>query len=358
MATPPEVLFHRYFQITCPRRAPVRPEDPDDRSYRGKHDVSRLPSDVQLFFTRLQQGMNEALRNEKQNVPEHQDHPPFHFDYVDSDTENALAFQYEGHSFIGITIPLVYRLWDVCLRLSGSQTITSLVGLDRNGCDREAMHVVLLQILTSLVVSHEYTHHVHGHLSADGARSVEHQEIGDSGARGSLEEQIIEADADGYAVYHVLANLIDASARSAVDLLRLADEPAGRQDQVLFACFVIAVAAHLFLRPAPALDQVGIYKLSHPPQAARMNLIMHNAIAWCWQNRPQLATWMTVERFQLLMAAAAEATPGAGGAAIWTAQTEFLKSAEGDAYFRKLDAGVKAHVQSLGPEQADAVQPL
>jgi len=43
---------------------------------------------------------------------------------------------------------------------------------------------------------------------------------------------------------------------------------------------------------------------------------------------------------------------------IWTAQTEFLKSDEGDAYFRKLDAGVKAHAQSLGQRQADAVQLL
>jgi len=64
----------------------------------------------------------------------------------------------------------------------------------------------------------------------------------------------------------------------------------------------------------PALDQVRIYKLSRSPQAARMNLIMHNAIAWSRQNRPQLAAWMTVERLRLLMAAAAETTLGAGGA--------------------------------------------
>jgi hypothetical protein len=347
LATPPEVLFHRYFQIMSPHQAPVRPEDADNRRYRGKQDLSLLPADQQSFLSRLQQGMNEALRNEKQNVPEHTDHPPFHFDSIDSKTENAAAFQYEGYSFIGATIPLIYRLWDVGLRLSRSERIIALLRLDLAGDDREALHIVLLQILTSLIVSHEYTHQVHGHVSPDGPRSAEYEEILDSGESGSLEEQILEADADGYAVYHVLANLIDGPARSAVDLLRLAGEAAERQDQVLLSCFVLAVAAYLFLRPAPTLDSVNIYRLTHPPQAARMNLIMHDAIAWCKQNRPHLVAWMTVERFQVLMAAVAEAMLGKGGSANWQAQSEFLRSADGDAYFRRVDAGVKAHVQAL-----------
>ena len=75
-----------------------------------------------------------------------------------------------------------------------------------------------------------------------------------------------------------------------------------------------------------------------------MNLVMHNAITWCQQNRRHLVARMTIERFQILMKAAAEATLGATGAAIWQAQYEFLKSAAGAAYFRKLDGRLEAYV--------------
>jgi hypothetical protein len=99
LGDPPEVLFHRYFQQREPHRAPVRPEDPDPRVYRGKHSLNGLPPEVQSFFVRLQDGFTTALCNEKQGVPEHVEHPPFHLDYIDSDIQNALAFQYEGIRF-------------------------------------------------------------------------------------------------------------------------------------------------------------------------------------------------------------------------------------------------------------------
>jgi hypothetical protein len=79
-----------------------------------------------------------------------------------------------------------------------------------------------------------------------------------------------------------------------------------------------------------------------------MNLLMHQAIAWCKQNRPDLVAWMTTEKFPLLMAAAAEAILGQAGTTVWQAQNEFLRSRDGDEYFRKLDTGLKAHITSLG----------
>jgi hypothetical protein len=100
MSTPPEVLFHRYFQ---------RPEiSPTDRqAYKGKKDLDALHPTFRPLLASIQEALNEALRNEKKNVAEHVSHPPFYFDYVDSIVANALAFRFESWSFIGITMPLV-----------------------------------------------------------------------------------------------------------------------------------------------------------------------------------------------------------------------------------------------------------
>ncbi len=92
MGVPPEVLFHRYFQN------PARHPD-NRRAYRGKQDLDTLPQPLAAFLSDVQNALNEALRNEKQNVLEHVNHPPFHFDYIDSDVSNALAFGVPDYSF-------------------------------------------------------------------------------------------------------------------------------------------------------------------------------------------------------------------------------------------------------------------
>jgi hypothetical protein len=112
-------LFHRYFQN------PAR--HPDDRFARGKQDLAALPRALAAFLSDVQNALNEALSNEKQSVPEHVDHPPFHFDYIDSVVSNALAFRVPDYSFIGITMPLINTLWDSCVELSKSNAVGALL---------------------------------------------------------------------------------------------------------------------------------------------------------------------------------------------------------------------------------------
>jgi len=121
-------LFSRFFQELYPYRAPVRPEDPDLRPYRGRSDLSRLTPTLQDQLRGIQSTFNEALRHEKRDVPEHVDHPPFHVDYVDSGIQNALAFRYAGYSFIAITVPLICAMSDACLLLSKSAELVRLLG--------------------------------------------------------------------------------------------------------------------------------------------------------------------------------------------------------------------------------------
>src|SRR5437016_2637653 len=97
MSIPPEVAFDRYVR--------------DHTPYIGKKDLGRLTQpELGSLLSLIQEVLNEGLLNEKRDVPEHVDHPPFHLDYIDSDTANAHAFPHEDYSFIGITMGLIYDL--------------------------------------------------------------------------------------------------------------------------------------------------------------------------------------------------------------------------------------------------------
>jgi hypothetical protein len=338
MSLPPEVLFHRYFQTLA---------GSDRATYRGKEDLTHLqPPEFQSLLGALQEALNEGLRDIPQ-IPKHKNHALLHVDYIDSNVPNALAFSHEGYSFIGITIPLIDILWDVCAKLSESEEIVAVLGVHPvEGHD--ALRVVLFRTLLFFVVMHEWTHHVHGHVCPPSSESIFYSEILEGNQPGGLEDQAREADADAYAAYYVLGGLITGVTRTpAIGLLNLGAEPASIQDEVLFSSFVVAVGAYLFVRPTPALDKASIYKLTHPPQAARMNCLMNQALRWCSKNRPALEAWMTPEQFQMLMSIVARAAVEISGSSSWKAQAEFLQSKDGIEYLGRLDDSVKAHIQSL-----------
>jgi hypothetical protein len=344
MAVHPEILFDRYFQEKYPYKPPLRPEkDSDRRPYRGRHDLSGLPPMVQEQLRDIQAILNEALRNEKQGVLEHVDHPPFHVDYVDSSIPNALAFRYEGYSFIAITIPLIHSISEMCLRLSESPTVASLLGVRSSDGKLDELNDVLFYILVAFIVLHEWAHHVHGHVP----ETVFLNEILDSGCNGNMERQIEEIAADSYSVCRVLSFLINGDGRSWLTLLKLDAEQANVQDEVLFALVVVAVGAYLFFCPVPDLKRIDIYKIEHPPQVARMSFIIKEAFRWCEQMRPELEAWMR-ERFRNFMNAAVEATLKKSGAQVWEDQLVFFESEEGNKYVRALGEDFNAYRQSTG----------
>lgn len=210
MSIPPEVAFSRYFQENYPYVAPVRPEDPDRRRFRGKHDLRGLPTTLQEQLRLIQDTFNIALSNERQGVVGHVDHPPFHIDYVDSDEENAFAFRYGGYSFIAITLPLIYRVSDVCLKLSKSPEIITMLSVNPSEDPYNEIHMMLFYALMAFVVTHEYTHVVRGHVDESG--TILRNEFLSTVQNGNLDMQIQELAADGYAAYHVMANIFDAPA--------------------------------------------------------------------------------------------------------------------------------------------------
>jgi hypothetical protein len=339
MSIPPEVLFHRYFQ--------ERPSPEERAHYWGKYDLSGFElTDFQRLLLLLQSALNGALEQAASTVPHHEICPPFHVDYIDGDVENAIAFRYEGYSFIGLTEPLMYKLWKVCVAVSelGAVAFRPVVTAP---FEAESLHVVLFRILLFFVVCHEYTHHIHGHIFARDAQSVFFDEISNHGS-GSFDTQITELDADSYATFLVLSHLIAGDTRSiAIPLLRFSDVDPREQDQMLLSCFVLAIGSFFFTTPPVNVNSSNIYSLTHPPQAARMNCVMLQARRWCDFNRPGLGPWMTAERFNTMMGVVVHATWGMNGGKDWAAQTAFFESKDGAEYFRKLDADLAAHIWSL-----------
>ncbi len=281
MATAPDILFHRYFQQLPEYRREI---------YRGKKDLDLIEEPLQGLLRTIQANLNEALKNERQNVPEHVPHPPFYMDYIDSDTANAMAFTEGDFSFIGITVALIHRIWEICLPMSRSAEIATLLGLQLDTPERQSrFHAILFRLQLNFVATHEYTHHVHGHAQGSTLESRFANEIESDDDNGELDDQVLEIDADAYGTFHVLSNLFADERDFSIGMLELGPAPPARQDQTLLVCFVLAVGAFLFVRPTKVLTPENINTLSHPPQAARMDFIMRSAVNWCRQNRPALA---------------------------------------------------------------------
>lgn len=348
MAVPAEVAFDRYFQTHFPYVPPVRPEDRDARRFKGRQDLTALPPMLQDQLRRIQEMFNDALLNEKKNVAEHAEHLPFHVDYVEAAEQNAIAFRHDEYSFIALTTPLIFAISDVCLLLSQSEKVATLLGVRWSKEEYNELHAILFEILTWFVVTHEWSHHVHGHV-LDGGNLFPAEILSHSG--GSLESQIKEVVADGYSVYYELANLICGSGRRLIlQHLGFDSEQPGLQDRVMFALFVIAVGGFMFMRPTPDLNQINIFAETHPPQAARMKLIMDEPIGWCRQNRPELESWMETQ-FQILMNAVAEAVLGVSAAQAWGSQVAFLHSEKGRKYIADLATGVDYYRLSWGDRE-------
>ncbi len=352
MGVPPEVAFERFFQKHFPYVPPLRPEDPDPRIYKGRHDLTGLRPSLQEQLRSIQKTFNDALQNEKQGVASHVDHPPFHVDYVDSSVQNAIAFRHDDHSFIAITVPLIFAVSDVCLCLSKSPRLAAFWGVRPSDDEYNELQAVLFLILADFIVAHEWTHHVHGHTIQQDTSPNFRDEIRAAGSIGSFEAQIEEVAADGYAVYHVLANIMDSPTRPMLLAhLKLDTAQPHTQDEVLFSLFVVAVGAYLLVRPVADLMQINIYEETHPPQAARLNFLMHEAVGWCRQNRPRLEGWIK-QHFRDLFNAAAEVTLGEAGTRAWKEQTAFFKTEEGNKYTTAVGRAIDAYRDALGNRRA------
>lgn len=323
---PPEVLLDRFLRsdkLTPSERA----------VYKGKQDLQALEPSLGSLLVDVQETLNLDLRQQQGNTFKMGLQRNFHFDYIDATCPNALAFEYEGYAFICLTMPLIRVLWRMCERLSRSSKVAGVLGVEAiNSEQQEAILAVLFTTQFAFIVSHEFAHHDRGHFRLKDSNSELWEEV-QADALGSLEQQAREIDADGWAAYLTLNHLMKGNRRdSAQALLGLKAASNDFIDEVFLSSFIIAVAAVLFVFPPGVFDERTLYQRQHPPQAARMNAIMHRIKIWCQQNRPVLESWLTLERYQCLMGAACEATSEVN----WSKQEEFFHTQAGSEYFKRL----------------------
>jgi hypothetical protein len=302
-------------------------------------DIEKVdPPPSRSFLHFVQEAMNEALRLESVNASGGVEHPPFHFDYVEVNdgTSNAHAFQHEGYSFIVVTLPLVQLFWDLALLLSRSPLVLQLLRLNHPAVRPDALHGLLFQAQLSFLVSHEYTHHVHRHIDqGESGLAGVWTEFSKGDTNGGIDSQAQELDADGYAIYLALANLVRGGGRrSALEQLGRQDLPSTDADELLLMCFFLAIAAFFCALWPENIETTSIEQLGHPPAPVRIEYAIRVAQMWGGQNGvPQL--WFGAERFQSLFRTAAEAIGGTTRQA-WDEHISFLHGEEGAKYDRLL----------------------
>jgi len=148
---------------------------------------------------------------------------------------------------------------------------------------------------------------------------------------GTIDSQVEELDADGYAAYLVLTFLLRSERRHrALIQLGLANMPTAYCDEVIVSCFFLALMA-FFRTLWPESITLPFDRLTHPPVPVRIDYVIQVAKMWCGQFGIVEQSWFTSPRLQELFHAAAsegDKTNSQG----WDAQIALLSSADGDRY--------------------------
>lgn len=330
---PPEVILDRWVKERGSRH------ESGFSGYLGTLEIERVESrSFRSFLYLIRDAMNEALRLEGPNASGGLEHPPFHFDFVDvtSGIKNAHAFQYAGLSFIAVTLPMVELIWDVSHRLSRSPLVLERLSLGPE-VNRDAFQGLLFQLQLNFLVSHEYTHHIHGHLLERTRGDTEvWSEFSNHSTSGNLQSQAQELDADGYAEFLVFAHLLRGERRNtALAQCGRAELQGVDGDELLLTCFFLSLLAFFCSFWRGAIDTPFIYDLQHPLPPVRIIYAIRVAEMWCNLNKSVPQGWFNEARFRELFRAAAE-TVGGSAREAWDTQIAFLRSADGAEYDRRL----------------------
>lgn len=328
MMDAPEVAFHRYFQRRLSR--------PQRQVFRGKADLFKLHEGDAKALSEIQSLVNQSLALAG---------PNYHFDYVDSDEVQAMAFAYGGYAFVGATMALIRNLFSVCLKLATSDEVVAALGLTGHAAAPDFLVGISARVQLTFIAAHEFAHHSHGEVP-EGAEEFRLDEFGPDSGRG-LTQQAHEVAADGYAIYLVLDSVLVREYREfALEELGLATATPDEQDRALLAVVTVALGAQFTALSPRRVDEPTIYELTHPPPPARMYFVMQHAILWAEQYRPRLSEWITPQMFAPLMRSAAYAVLQSEHAN-WDAQVAFLSSAAGKRYTDELARAVNRYKSQL-----------
>ncbi len=296
------------------------------------------------MFKVARDALNGALANAQLN-PHHHRCGPLYFNYMQVDTATAAAFDGDSYSFIGMSVPMAKDIIRMTDRLRDSVDIWNALGLTADRSDSNSLQFLLAFFAILFVASHEYSHHVLGHIATD----LPADDPRAASLRGHLQSQTRELAADGYAAMHLLQHVISGDFRAqTIALLGLETCAELDCDRILFLLILVAVAATWYRNAPELLDAEDVYLLTHPPRAMRLSAYMEHAGVWSRAFRPSLNGTIDGQTFANLMYVTGLAVSSRPEHADSRLQNAFMRSTEGQEYSRQLLDNLKLHKSMMG----------
>ncbi len=256
--------------------------------------------------------------------------PPLHFDLVRvlNDVADAHVFETEESAFIVVTQPMVDEML-ILSRLLVEQNPVFMSRQIAPSASPQEIAQLLLLMQFSLVISHEYSHLVRGHLEDNEPYAAE---IGES------LYQTQEIDADGYAIYHELAYFFKGAGRQfASQWLKISNERA--LENSILSCFLLSVMVQFCARWAGKIQVESDVRAEHPPPPMRIEHSILFIEMWCREVGEISTSWMTDGTLDEYFAAAARLFPQEAKAS-WGRQMIWLKSPESEQYRKQIRQSV------------------
>lgn len=326
-----EVIFHRYFSQLS---------GVDRERYKGRLDLDRFdPEGLRTAFAQVRDQINKRFEVNMGSIRTPSGNTRIHMDYVDSKIRNALAFQSDGIYFIGITGAMLNEFAMICSALWRLNPLAELLGIELHQTNRDFLFQTILLLQIQFIADHELGHMFHGHCEQL-ASGIFYEEFASRNPLSAhqvdqLHAQAYEVEADGYAVEMMLNGLFkDNVGTFIIDRMKPSIDPR----EFILLLYMLSVGSLLFWSPAATFDAERIRECTHPRGIVRMNIVMRDIWRWCGENDPDLVQFVSLERFQWVMACIQVAADNADQQATWLEQGAFLRSGHGEKYVEDLYA--------------------
>ena len=308
------------------------------RAFLGDWIRALLTRDSPRFSREFSTIINRIFSRQANRIQTTSGPVQLHLDYIAAPERparnpNAIAFNYNGFFFIGLTLDLVLSMFGISSILSRSSASADLLGLKlERKEERDLFLACLFLVQAQFVVDHELGYHFHGHtpkrVSSIFFSEFDGKEVVPGTAR--LRDQAHEVEADGYAVHMMLEGLFKGgSGLELVDKL----QPQGiSNDKFPVRFLLLCIGSYMFLRPQRSFDPARVREESHPFGLMRMNVVMVDLEDWAADHHPSLLPYVGQECFQEVMSTVVAAHSDSPSVREWNLQEEFLR--HGDETYR------------------------
>lgn len=283
-----------------------------------------------------------------------------HLDYIESRETNAMAFYVDDLACIAITEPAIKAIADLAASLAVSPQVRSILGTHELGsADIRRVAGAFFTTNMQVISSHELGHIVHGHCF-ETARTIPRLEMSNPeepcfsyNVENTMRVQAMEVDADGYVPHMLLQNLFGGAGKALHAYLHTTvPEP-----EFTMSYLLLSLGSVFYVLGPRTFDPDRVEHCDHPPALMRMNVFMRDISGWCSDNQPSLTNWGTLEKFQRIMDAVADAAGNPSAKQLWDRQGVFLRSPTGTQYIDRLYAKRAAVREEMLPHQWHVVPP-